>query len=365
MPTFFIDRPNFAWVVAIFIMLAGLLAMPLLPVAQYPTVAPPQITINATYPGASSTTVVDSVISIIEEELNGAHHLLYYESSASSNGMGEIVVTFEPGTDPALAQVDVQNRLKTAEARLPAAVMQQGVKVEQASTGFLMIYSLTYKEGSDDQDVVGLADYALRNINNEIRRVPGVGKILFFGAEAAMRVWVDPQKLLGYGLSVSDVNAAIAAQNVQVPAGSFGSRPGSVEQELTATIAVKGTLDTPEEFGAIVLRANPDGSVVTLADVARLEVGSQNHLFDAKLNTKSGVAAAVQLSPGANALQTAQAVKTRLAELSAAFPADMQYGVPYDTSRFVEVAISKVLLTLAEAVVLVFLVIFLFLQNLR
>ncbi|WP_341643778.1 efflux RND transporter permease subunit [Thauera sp. SDU_THAU2] len=368
MPKFFIDRPNFAWVVAIFISLAGLLAIPLLPVAQYPVVAPPQISIWATYPGASAGTVVDSVTSVIEEELNGAKGLLYYESSSSSAGTAEIVVTFAPGTDPDLAQVDVQNRLKKAEARLPGVVTQLGLQVDQASAGFLLIYALTYKgdEGNHGgKDVVGLSEFAVRNINNEIRRVPGVGKVQYFGAEAAMRVWVDPQKLVGYGLSVADVNAAIAAQNAQVPAGSFGSRPGSAEQELSATIVVKGMLATPEEFGRIVLRANPDGSKVTLADVARLELGRQDYNFDSRMNGKLSVAGAVQLSPGANAVQTAAAVKARLAELSVSFPDDIEYAVPYDTSRFVDVAIDKVIQTLVEAMVLVFLVMFLFLQNFR
>ncbi|OZI38849.1 multidrug efflux RND transporter permease subunit [Bordetella genomosp. 5] len=365
MPKFFIDRPNFAWVIAIFITLAGLLAMKALPVSQFPVVAPPQISIMATYPGASASTVVDSVTSVIEEELNGAKDLLYYESSSSSSGSGEITVTFKPGTDPALAQVDVQNRIKKAEARLPAAVTQQGLQVEEANAGFLLIYTLTYKDGAENKDVVQLADYAARNINNELRRVEGVGRLQFFAAEAAMRVWVDPQKLLGYGLSIADVNAAIAAQNVQVPAGSFGSRPGSPDQELSATIAVKGMLDTPEEFGRIVLRANPDGSSVRLSDVARMEIGRQDYNFDMLAGGAKAVGGAVQLASGANALQTAEAVKARLQELSAGFPADIEYQVPYDTSRFVQVAIEKVVHTLIEAVVLVFLVMFLFLQNFR
>ena len=364
MSKFFIHRPNFAWVVAIFIALAGLLALPSLPVAQFPTVAPPQINIFATYPGASAKLVSEAVISVIEEELNGAKNLLYYESS-SSTGFGEIAVTFQPGTDADLAQVDVQNRLKKAEARLPAVVVQQGLEVEQANTGFLMILGLNYKEGASNQDQIALADYAVRHVNNEIRRVPGVGKLQFFATEAAMRVWVDPQKLLAYDLSIADVNAAIAAQNVQVPAGSFGARPGTEEQELTATIAVKGTLSDAREFAGIVLRANPDGSRVTLGDVARMEIGRKNYLYDSRINGGNGIASAVLLSPGANALATAQAVRNRLKELSAGFPKDIEYSIPYDTSRFVDVAIGKVLQTLAEAILLVFLVIFLFLQNLR
>ncbi|WP_054891433.1 efflux RND transporter permease subunit [Pseudomonas sp. NBRC 111143] len=365
MSTFFINRPNFAWVVALFISLAGLLVIPSLPVAQYPSVAPPQITITATYPGASAKVLVESVTSVIEESLNGAKNLLYFESTNNSNGIAEIVVTFEPGTEPELAQVDVQNRLKKAEARLPQAVTTQGVEVEQTSAGFLLIYALSYTDAASHGDTTQLGDYAARNINNELRRIPGVGKLQFFSSEAAMRVWIDPQKLVGYGLSIDDVGNAIRGQNVQVPAGAFGSAPGSSEQELTATLAVHGTLDDPEAFGRVVLRANPDGSMVRLADVARLEVGSESYNFSSRLDGKPAVAGAVQLAPGANALQTAARVKARLAELSEFFPEGVEYSVPYDTSRFVDVAIEKVIHTLIEAMVLVFLVMFLFLQNIR
>ncbi|MBH3342010.1 multidrug efflux RND transporter permease subunit [Pseudomonas mendocina] len=365
MSLFFIRRPNFAWVVALFISLAGLLAIPFLPVAQYPNVAPPQITVTATYPGASAQVLTDSVTSVIEEELNGAKNLLYFESTSNANGIAEITVTFQPGTDPELAQVDVQNRLKKAEARMPQAVLTLGIQTEQATAGFLLIYALSYKDGGKDDNTTALADYAARNINNEIRRVPGVGKLQFFASEAAMRVWIDPQKLVGFGLSIDDVNNAIRAQNIQVPAGAFGSTPGSSEQELTATLAVKGTLDNPEEFAAIVLRANRDGSRLTLGDVARIEVGSQDYNFGSRQDGKPAVAAAVQLSPGANAIQTAEAVKQRLNELSVNFPDNVEFSVPYDTSRFVDVAIDKVIMTLVEAMVLVFLVMFLFLQNVR
>ncbi|MFP9230945.1 multidrug efflux RND transporter permease subunit [Pectobacterium cacticida] len=366
MSNFFIARPNFAWVVAIFITMFGLLAIPSLPVSQYPTVVPPQIGIWATYPGASAETVVDSVTSIIEEELNGANGLLYFESSSSSSGMGEIMVTFAPGTDPDMAQVDVQNRIKKAEARLPQEVMQQGLQIEQASANFLMIYTLTIQDNdAKPAEHIALSDYVARNVNNEIRRVEGVGKVQFFSSEAAMRVWVDPQKLLGYGLSIEDVNAAIAAQNLQVPAGSFGGSPSTDDQELTATIAVKGMLQTPEEFGRIALRADPDGSSVLLSDVARMEVGLQDYNFGIFESGTSATGAAVQLRPGANALETAERVKTRLEELSANFPDKYQYHINYDTSRFVEVAISKVISTLIEAVILVFLVMYLFLQNFR
>ncbi|MBP8884497.1 MAG: multidrug efflux RND transporter permease subunit [Pseudomonas sp.] len=365
MSLFFIRRPNFAWVVALFISLAGLLAIPFLPVAQYPNVAPPQITVTATYPGASAQLLTDSVTSVIEEELNGAKNLLYFESTSNANGIAEITVTFQPGTDPDLAQVDVQNRLKKAEARMPQAVLTLGIQTEQATAGFLLIYSLRYKDGDKNANTTALADYAVRNVNNEIRRLPGVGKLQFFDSEAAMRVWIDPQKLVGYGLSIDDVNNAIRAQNVQVPAGAFGSTPGSSEQQLTATLAVKGTLDNPDEFAAIVLRANQDGSRLTLGDVARIEVGSQDYNFGSRQDGKPAVAAAVKLSPGANAIQTAEAVKQRLDELSVNFPDNVEYSVPYDTSRFVDVAIDKVIMTLVEAMVLVFLVMFLFLQNVR
>ncbi|WP_410318117.1 efflux RND transporter permease subunit [Klebsiella pneumoniae] len=352
MPLFFIRRPNFAWVVALFISLGGLLVIPFLPVAQYPNVAPPQITVTATYPGASAQVLTDSVTSVIEEELNGAKNLLYFESTSNANGIAEITVTFQPGTDPELAQVDVQNRLKKAEARMPQAVLTLGIQTEQATAGFLLIYSLRYKDGDKNANTTALADYAVRNVNNEIRRLPGVGKLQFFDSEAAMRVWIDPQKLVGYGLSIDDVNNAIRTQNVQVPAGAFGSTPGSSEQELTATLTVKGTWTTR---GIRRHRAacQPDGSRLTTGDVARIEVGSGLQLRLAP-DGKPAVAAAVQLSPGANAIQTAEAVKQRLTELSANFPDNVEFSVPYDTSRFVDVAIDKVIMTLIEAMVLVF-----------
>ncbi|MEN0036650.1 MAG: efflux RND transporter permease subunit [Cellvibrio sp.] len=365
MPDFFIARPKFAWVVAIFIALAGLLALPKLPVAQYPVVAPPQIVMYATYPGASASVLVDSVTSVIEEELNGTKGLLYFESSSNSNGIAEITATFQPGTNPSFAQMEVQNRLKKAEARLPAAVITQGIQVEEANAGFLMFYALTYKDGSEHKEVVGLSDYAARYINNEVRRVSGVGKLQFFASEAAMRIWVDPQKLIGYGLSIDDVNSAIAAQNIQVPAGSFGSSPTRADQELTANITVKGTLKDPEEFGKITLTTLPNGASVLLKDVARIEIGQQDYNFVSRLNGKPSAIGAVQLAPGANAMQTVEAVKKRLDELSVNFPDDIELSVPYDTSRFVDAAITKVIHTLVEAIILVFLVMLLFLQSIR
>lgn len=364
MSHFFIHRPKFAWVVAIFISLAGLLALPHLPVAQFPDVAPPQISIAATYPGASAQTISETVTSVIEEELAGTKNLLYFASS-SSNGSAELNVTFKPGTDANLAQVDIQNRLKNAEVRMPEAVRQLGLQVEQANAGFLLIYALTYKDGDQTKDVVRLSDYAVRYVNKEIRRLPGVGKVQFFSAEPSMRVWVDSRKLLGYGLSINDVNRAIRAQNIEVPAGSFGSRPGGAEQMLTATLSMQGMKRTPEEFGQISLRAKSDGSAVRLSDVARLETNLQDFSFESRLDGKRAAAGAVLLAPGANAIETARAVKNKLEELSVNFPEDVEYAIPYDTSPFVEVAIHKVVLTLLEAIVLVFLVMLLFLQNLR
>ncbi|MGE8353064.1 MAG: efflux RND transporter permease subunit [Pseudomonas protegens] len=362
MPQFFIDRPVFAWVVAFFILLGGALAIPQLPVAQYPTVAPPQIEIYAAYPGASAQTLDESVVSLIEQELNGADHLLYF-SSQSSLGSATITATFQPGTNPELAQVDVQNRLKAVEPRLPQAVTQQGLQVEKVSAGFLLLITLTSNDGRLND--VALSDYLARNVMNEIRRLDGVGKAQLYGAERAMRIWLDPQKLIGFNLTPADVNAAISAQNAQVPAGSIGDLPNPSSQEITATILVKGQLSTPEEFADIVLRANPDGSTVRIGDVARVEVGSQEYQFGTRLNGKPSTAVGVQLSPGANALNTATLIRAKMDELSRYFPAGVEYKIPYDTSPFVKVSITKVIYTLMEAMALVFLVMFLFLQNIR
>ncbi|WP_336346819.1 efflux RND transporter permease subunit [Pseudomonas monsensis] len=362
MPQFFIDRPVFAWVVALFILLAGALAIPQLPVAQYPDVAPPQIEIYAVYPGASAQTVDESVVSLIEEELNGADHLLYFESQ-SSLGSATIKATFQPGTNPELAQVDVQNRLKAVESRLPQAVNQQGLQVEKVSAGFLLLITLTSSDGKLDD--VALSDYLARNVMNEIKRLDGVGKAQLYGAERAMRIWIDPQKLIGFNLTPADVNAAIVAQNAQVSAGSIGDLPNPSTQEITATILVKGQLSTPEEFADIVLKANPDGSTVRVGDVARVKIGSQEYQFGTRLNGKPSTAVGVQLSPGANALNTATLVRAKMDELSRYFPAGVEYKIPYDTSPFVKVSITKVVYTLGEAMLLVFAVMFLFLQNIR
>ena len=363
MPQFFIDRPIFAWVVSLFILLAGLLAIPNMPVAQYPDVAPPAITITATYPGASAKEVAESVTSIIEDELNGAKGLLYYESVSDSYGQAQITATFAPGTDPDLAQVDVQNRVSNVSAQLPGAVTQQGIQYEQTSAGFLLIVTLSSTDGSLDQ--TALADYITRNIKNPVSRVPGVGQFQLFAAPRAMRIWIDPDKLVGYNLSASDVNAAISRQNVLISAGSMGAPPNPDSQRSTATVIVNGQLSTVEAFGNIVLRANTDGSSVRLRDVARIEVGADNYQFGARLNGKPTAAFAIVLSPDANALATAEGVRAEMESLSQYFPGNITYDIPYDTAPYVKVSIEQVLHTLAEAMVLVFLVMFLFLQNVR
>ncbi len=363
MPQFFIDRPIFAWVVALVITLLGLLALPNMPVAQYPDVAPPQVTIRATYPGATAEDVSSTVASVIENELNGAKGLLYYESVSDSYGSTEITATFRPGTNPDLAQVDVQNRVSNITASLPAAVMQQGLHVEQSSTGFLMVVTLSSTDGTLDQ--VALADYIQRNIQNTISRVPGVGRFQLFAAGRAMRVWVDPQKLVGYQMSMSEVTSAISRQNVLVSAGILGSPPNPSSQRVTAPITVNGQLETVEEFENIILRSNPDGSAVRIKDVARVEVGADNYQFGARLNGQPTAAFAISLSPEANALDTADAIKKQMDELAQFFPDNIRYDIPYDTSPYIDKSITQVVHTLLEAMVLVFIVMFVFLQNVR
>ncbi len=363
MPQFFIERPIFAWVVALAITLAGLLAIPNMPVSQYPDVAPPAITINATYPGASAEDVASSVASVIENELNGAKGLLYYESVSDSYGQAEITVTFAAGTDPDMAQVDVQNRVSNITAKLPAAVAQQGLKVSQTNTGFLMVVTVSSKDGALSE--TALADYITRNIQNPVSRVPGVGKFQLFASGRAMRVWVDPDKLTGLNLSMAQINDAISRQNVLISAGILGSPPNPDGQRVAAPIVVNGQLSTVEEFENIVLRSNQDGSSVRLGDVARIEVGADNYQFGARLNGTPTAAFAISLSPEANALSTAKGVKAKMDELAAYFPDNISYAVPYDTSPYVEVSIEQVVHTLLEAMVLVFVVMFVFLQNVR
>jgi len=363
MAKFFIDRPIFAWVIALFIMVLGGVSITQLPIAQYPPVAPPAIIINAAYPGASAATLEDSVLSVIEREMNGAPGLIYMESVAQADGSGSITLSFETGTDEDLAQVDVQNRLSRATPRLPAAVTQQGVRVDKSRSNFLLFTMLA----SDDPalDPVALGDYAARSVVPELQRLAGVGQAQLFGSERAMRVWIDPAKLLGFNLSAADVNNAIRAQNAQVSAGEIGALPNVGGQSIAATVVVNGQLGNVEQFGNIVLRASADGATVRLKDVARIELGGQSYATSARLDGKPAVGIGVQLSPSGNALATAEAVRSKMHELERFFPTGMKWSIPYDSSRFVKISISQVAQTLGEAMLLVFLVMFLFLQNIR
>ncbi|NPE50554.1 multidrug efflux RND transporter permease subunit [Dickeya dadantii] len=363
MPQFFIHRPVFAWVIALFIVLLGTIAIPQLPIARYPSVAPPTVSITASYPGATPQTMNDAVVGLIERELSSVKNLLYFESSVDTSGSAQISITFKPGTDPELAQVDVQNRIKSVEPRLPQTVRQNGLQVESASSGFLLLVSLTSDSGRFDQ--VALSDYLARNVIEELRRVEGVGRVQLFGAEQAMRVWVDPNKLLSYGLTMNDLSTAITQQNAQIAPGRVGDAPTLPGQRVTIPLTVQGQLETPEQFAAIVLRAREDGSRVVLADVARVELGAQSYGFSVRENGKDATAAAVQLAPGANAVRTAAAIAQRMAELKSSMPAGMGYSLPFNTAPFVKISIEQVVRTLAEAMVLVFLVMYLFLQNVR
>jgi len=363
MPQFFIERPIFAWVVAIFITLGGLLALPNLPIARFPDVAPPSISIYAAYPGATPQTMTDSVIAPIEREMSSVKNLLYFESSGDASGTATITATFRPGTNPELAQVDVQNRLKSVEPRLPQAVRQSGLTVEAADSGFLMMVALISDGEAFDAEQLG--DYMSRNVVEELKRVPGVGRVQNFGSEYAMRVWIDPQKLAAYNVGLSDVTNAIAAQNVPIAPGRTGADPTTEAQTVTIPLTASGQLTTPEQFRAIILRAGTDGSRLTLGDVARVELGPQTYAFSTFQDGKPATGIAIQMSPGANAVKTAAGVRARMDELAQAMPSGMKYVVPYDTAPFVKVSIEKVVHTLAEAMALVFLVMFLFLQNVR
>ena len=363
MSKFFIHRPIFAWVIAIFVVIAGIVSIKQLPVAQYPSVAPPTIRVIAAYPGATASTMDDSVLSLIEREMNGAEGLMYMQSQSTSTGTGQLTLTFSPETDPNMAQVEVQNRLKSAEPRLPDTVKQLGVRVDKASSSFLMIVAFsseTDRVTSDD-----IADYVNRNVLPEVQRTDGVGAAQLFAAGRAMRVWVDPVKLEGLGLSISEVNAAIASQNVQISGGALGGTPSVQGQAINATIIVPGQMTTPEEFGEIIVRAKDNGATVRLRDVARVELGIENYNFGSRLNGKPAVALAVQLNSTGNALATAQAIRDKLHTLEPFLPEGVKWTVPYDTSTFVSISIEKVVHTLLEAILLVFIVMFVFLQNIR
>jgi multidrug efflux pump len=363
MARFFIDRPVFAWVIGIVIMLAGLLAIFTLPISQYPQIAPPTVTINAYYPGASATTLQDSVTQVIEQRMTGIDGLRYMKSTSDSTGRATITLTFDAGTDPDIAQVQVQNKLSLAIPVLPQEVQRQGVQVNKSTAAFLMVLALISDDPETNQ--TDLADYIVTNIQDPISRVPGVGEVQIFGAGYAMRIWLDPERLQNFGLTPADIKAAILAQNAQVSAGELGGAPAVPGQQLNATITSQTRLQTAEEFRRILLRTTADGAVVRLGDVARVELGSEQYQFVPRYNGKPATGVAIRLASGANALDTAKLVKAEMARLSESFPAGMQWLVPYDTTPFVELSIKSVVKTLVEAIVLVFLVMYLFLQNFR
>ena len=363
MAKFFIERPIFAWVIALFILVMGAVSITQLPISQYPPVAPPSIVVSTNYPGASAQTLEDAVLSVIEREMNGSPGMIYMESVAQADGTGQITISFAPGTNPDLAQVDVQNRLGRAAPRLPAAVTQQGVRVDKSRSNFLQFTLLSSENPAYDPIVLG--DYASRNVLPEIQRIPGVGQAQLFGTERAMRIWIDPTKLVGFNLSASDITAAIRSQNAQVASGTVGDLPNVPGQPVFATVVVKGQLSNVEQFNNIIIRANPDGSAVRMKDVARVELGAQSYSPSARLNGQPSTGIGVQLAPGGNALDTAKAIRVRMDELSKLFPQGVKYTIPYDSSRFVDLSIRQVVETLVEAIVLVFLVMYLFLQNIR
>jgi multidrug efflux pump len=363
MPRFFINRPIFAWVIAIMVMLSGLLALKTLPVSQYPPIAPPQITINAMYPGASAQTVQDTVTQVIEQKLNGIDNLIYMSSTSDSAGAVAINMTFKAGTDPNIAQVQVQNKLQLATPLLPQIVQRQGISVVKSTKNFLLIFGLVSEDGSMDRNA--LADYMVSNLQDIISRLEGVGELQLFGSQNAMRIWLNPAKLNNFHLTTNDVIAALQAQNAQISAGQFGGTPAAPGQQLNATITARTLLQTPEQFDAIILRTNSDGSTVRLKDVAESRIGTENYDIQSFYKGKPVAGMAIRLAAGANALDTGDRVKAKLAELAKYFPAGMDVVYPFDTTPFVKISIEEVVQTLLEAVCLVFIIMFLFLQNFR
>ncbi|GAB3004056.1 multidrug efflux RND transporter permease subunit [Arenimonas maotaiensis] len=363
MARFFIDRPIFAWVIAIIIMLAGALALTRLPISRYPQIAPPTVSINAVYPGASAQAVENSVTQIIEQSMTGLDGLDYMSSTSDSNGAVGITLTFKTGTDPDTAQVQVQNKLQAATPLLPAVVQQQGISVNKASTGFLQVLGFVSEDGSMDRN--DISDYVSSTIVEPLSRVPGVGGVQVFGGKYAMRIWLNPDKLAAYKLAPAEVIAAIQAQNAQIAVGQLGGTPAIDGQQINATITVQDRLQTPEQFRDIVVRANADGSALKLGDVARVELGSESYSVISRYNGQPASGVAVSLATNANALQTSDAVAALMEQMKPSFPKGLKVVVPFDTTPFVRVSINEVLKTLLEAVVLVFLVIFLFLQNFR
>ncbi|EAB3753141.1 efflux RND transporter permease subunit [Salmonella enterica] len=363
MANFFIRRPIFAWVLAIILMMAGALAIMQLPVAQYPTIAPPAVSISTTYPGADAQTVQDTVTQVIEQNMNGIDNLMYMSSTSDSAGSVTITLTFQSGTDPDIAQVQVQNKLQLATPLLPQEVQQQGISVEKSSSSFLMVAGFVSDNPNTTQD--DISDYVASNIKDSISRLNGVGDVQLFGAQYAMRIWLDANLLNKYQLTPVDVINQLKVQNDQIAAGQLGGTPALPGQQLNASIIAQTRLKDPEEFGKVTLRVNTDGSVVHLKDVARIELGGENYNVVARINGKPASGLGIKLATGANALDTATAIKAKLAELQPFFPQGMKVVYPYDTTPFVKISIHEVVKTLFEAIILVFLVMYLFLQNIR
>jgi len=363
MSKFFIDRPIFAWVIAILIMLAGALAIRSLPIAQYPSVAPPAVAITVNYPGASAETVQSTVVQVIEQQLSGIDHLLYFSSESDSDGSMTITLNFEQGTNPDIAQVQVQNKLQLAIPELPLEVQRSGVRVAKSTKNFLMVVAFVSSDGS--MSAADISDFIASKVQDPISRTLGVGDYILFGSQYAMRIWINPAKLNNYSLTATDVSAAITAQNVQVASGSLGGLPAVPGQQLNATVIGPSYLQTPEQFGNILLRVLPDGSVVRLRDVARIELGPESYAVEVKYNGQPAAGLAVKMATGANALDTATAVRATVAKLEPLFPPGLKAIYPYDTTPFIQISIREVVKTLFIAIVLVFLVMYLFLQNLR
>jgi multidrug efflux pump len=363
MAKFFIDRPIFAWVVAIILMLAGVASIFNLPIAQYPTIAPPAVQISATYPGASAKTVENTVTQVIEQQMSGLDHLLYMSSSSDDSGNATITLTFAAGTNPDIAQVQVQNKLQLATPLLPESVQQQGTKVTKSSSSFLLVMAFVSTDGSMDR--YDLANYVASHVEDPVSRVNGVGTVQLFGSQFAMRIWLDANRLNQYSLTPVDVETALTSQNVQVAAGSLGGTPSVPGQVLQATITQATLLQTPEQFGNVLLKVNQDGSQVRVKDVARIDLGGENYNFDTKYNGQPTAGFGIQLATGANALETAKLVRAKIDQLSKNFPHGLVVKYPYDTTPFVKMSIEEVVKTLLEGIVLVFLVMYLFLQNLR
>src|SRR5450755_2240500 len=361
---FFIDRPLFAAVISTFLVIAGLASMRALPIAQYPEIAPPVVTVQAVYPGASAQTLEQTVASPLENAINGVPGMIYMSSSSSASGTVQIQVTFEIGSNVDIAAVNVNNRVKQVEPRLPEEVRRQGVTVERGSSAFLQV--LAFYSPEDKFDDLFISNYVTLNVLDQLKRLPGTTNVQIFGAkDYAMRIWLKPDRLAQLKLTPADVIGAVNEQNAQLAAGKIGQSPIGQKQDLVYTITTRGRLTDAKQFDQIIVRANPDGSIVRLSDVARVELGSRDYEFMGRYNGKPATLVGIFLSPGANALEVAKTVKAKMADISSRFPEGMTYAIPYDTTRFVEVSIREVLITLGEAMLLVFLVVYLFLQSWR